>query len=78
MATPADNYEASQFTLNILGDSDKASEKTPTQFSNASKKTKMQDTDEDGNRMSILPSKKRPIVPSSEIKEVTVKKPRVR
>nr|AEV53961.1 RecQ-like protein [Stylonychia lemnae] len=84
MTTPSDNYQTSQFTLNILGESGKASAKnnqeTPKQFNqNPSKLTKIQETDEEGNRMSILPSKKRPsIVPSTGKKAPSVKKAKVK
>lgn len=40
--------------------------------------TKIQDTDEDGNRMSILPSKKRPKIPSTKKKAPSVKKAKVK
>ncbi len=67
--TPMQQYHASQFTLSILGDS----EKTPVQFqSNASRTTRAQDTDEHGNRMSLLPSAKRPKAPSTKRKDVTL------
>ena len=47
--------------------------------SNASKLTRNQDTDEDGNRMSILPSKKRPLVPSPTVKKApSVRKAKVK
>ncbi len=74
--TPVD--KTSQFTLNILGESDQ--QKTPTQF-NERQLVKIPEefndgptTDEQGNRLSILPNKVRPKIPSTR-KKSTIKAP---
>eukprot|EP00347_Sterkiella_histriomuscorum_P010247 403377026 len=87
LTTPIDTYKASQFTLNVLGDSNnqdglkagKKSHATPvaSQFnSNESKMTRLQSTDEEGNRQSIMPG--RPSISNAGSTVATKKAPSVR